>query len=466
MKNVIHIFLVLFFLISCSPSKEVAKETSNSKKGDKVETPAWVIERPSSDFYYIGIGYASKKTSPTDFRDIAKKNALNDLASGISVNVSTNSVLSQLESNDLYKEEFRQDIKVNVNEQLQDYEEVATFENTEGFWVYYQLSKTAYQEGKQKEMEAAIFQGLDYLKKAIDFKAQGRYKESLLASVSGMEKIKKHLDQSLPTQLDGKTIFLGNELFNGYRSVMNEIVIDASEETYRVKIGAVGSLNFVVKSNDGKFLSGMPLQVEVKKEMYAYSQGVSDKNGNLLVNVGKVSRQNFGQYIQVNVDVKQILREAAVSSLTTKLLLLVTPLSEKINIEPLPVYVMIKSVEKNNGVLLTRKWLDGAFREALVSNGFIPVDAIEKADLIIDVHADAANAGSVNEQGMQFFASMLSVSISLKDAKTGALLYENNLTPIKGTQLSFEKAADDAFIKAVKKIKLNVASDLMKAYLQ
>jgi hypothetical protein len=425
-----------------------------------------VNERPSSSFYYLGIGYASKKTSPVDFRDIAKKNALNDLASGISVNVSTNSVLSQLETNNLYREEFKQDIKVSVNEQLQNYEEVATYENAEGIWVYYQLSKTEYQAAKQKEIDAAVYQGLDYLKKAIDFKSQGRYKDCLLSYVSGMEKIKRHLDQSLETQLDGKSIYLGNELFNGYRTVLNEMVVDAKEEVYRAKIGAEGSMPFVVKSIDGKMLSGIPLQIEIKKDLYSYAQGLTDINGLYTVNVGKVSRQTSAQYLQVGIDVKQILREAAVSSLISKLFMLVTPLSEKINIEALPVYVMIQSVEKNNGVLLSQKWLDGAFREALVSNGFIPVSVAEKADLIIEVKADASDAGMNSDNGMQFFASMLNVEVSLKDKATGHLIYQNNFTPIKGTQLSFQKAADDAYIKAVKKIKLNVASDLMKAYLQ
>lgn len=465
MKKLIHLFSVLVFLFSCSGSKEVA-QNQESKKQEKTSVPLWVNERPSSSFYYVGIGRASKKTSPIDFKEIAKKNALNDLASGISVNVSTNSVLSQLETNNLYREEFKQDIKVSVNEQLENYEEVAVYEDAEGFWVYYQLSKSTYQATKQKEIDAAVYQGLDYLKKAIDFKSQGRYKDCLLSYVSGMEKIKRHLDQSLETQLDGKTIYLGNELFNGYRAVLNEIVVDAQEEVYRAKIGAVGSMPFVVKSIDGKRLSAIPLQVEIKKDLYAYAQGLSDVNGVYTVNVGKVSRQTSVQYIQVSIDVKQILREAAVSSLISKLFTLVTPLSEKINIEALPVFVMIQSVEKNNGSVLSQKWLDGAFREALVSNGFIPVNVVEKADLIVDINANASDAGSNSDNGMQFFASMLNVEVSLKDKASGQLIYQNNFTPIKGTQLSFQKAADDAYFKAVKKIKLNVATDLMKAYLQ
>ena len=205
---------------------------------------------------------------------------------------------------------------------------------------------------------------------------------------------------------------------------------------------------------------------EIKKDLYSYAQGLSDANGLYTVQVGKVSRQTSAQYIQVGVDVKQILREAAVSSLIAKLFMLVTPLSEKINIEALPVFVLIHSVEKCNGVLLSQKWLDGAFREALVSNGFIPVNSAEKADLMVEVQADAKDAGNNSANEMQFFASVLNVEVSLKDKSSGHLIYQNNFTPIKGTQLSFQKAADDAYIKAVKKIKLNVASDLMKAYLQ
>ena len=465
MKNFASIFLLIVFLFSCSAPKNVTQEKVDNKKYTQ-EIPLWVKERPASDFYYVGIGRASKKTSPTDFREVAKKNALNDLASGISVNISAQSVLSQLESNNMYKEEFRQDIKVDVNDQLQNYDEVAVYENGEEYWVYYQLSKSDYQAQKKKEVDAAIFQGLDYLKKANDFKAQNRFKESLLAYVSGMEKIKKHLDQSLETQFDGKTIYLGNELFNGYRTLLNEIVIDADVVTYRTKIGMPGTLKFSVKTIGGTAITSMPLQVEIKKNIYSYEQGLSDQNGFYTVNVGKVSRQSTEQYIQVGLDIKQILREAAVSSLISKLFALVTPMNEKVSIEALPVFVFIKSAEKVNGNLVARKWLDGAFRESLVSNGYIPVDIIDKADLVIEITANAVNAGSVKNEGMEFFSSTLEVLVNLKDKATDALIYQNNLTPIKGTQLSFDKAAEDAYMKAVKKIKTLVVNDMITVYLK
>lgn len=464
MKKLVSIFFIFAITFSCSAPKNSGQDKVENRKGTQ-EVPLWVKERPASDFYYIGIGRASKKTSPSDFRDVAKKNALNDLASGISVNISAQSVLSQLESNNIYKEEFRQDIRLDVNDQLQNYEEVSVYENQEEYWIYYQLSKADYQAQKKKEVDGAIYQGLDYLKKAIEFKSQNRYKESLLSYVSGMEKIKKHLDQSLEAQLDGKTIYLGNELFNGYRSLLNEIIVDAEVVTYRTKIGMPGSLKFFVKTLEGKSVASMPLQVEIKKDIYSYAQGLSDQNGVFNVNVGKVSRQSGEQYITVDLDIKQILREAAVSSLITKLFSLVTPMSEKVTIEVLPVFVLIKSVEQVNGNTLGRKWLDGAFRETLVSNGFIPVDAVEKADLILEIKANALNAGSTSNQGMEFFSSNLEVLINLK-FNNDALIYQNNLTPIKGTQLSYDKAAEDAYFKAVKKIKTSIVNDLITVYLK
>ena len=51
------------------------------------QEPHWVKNRPVSDKYIIGIGYADKKTK--DYRAVAKANAQGEIASTISVNISS-----------------------------------------------------------------------------------------------------------------------------------------------------------------------------------------------------------------------------------------------------------------------------------------------------------------------------------------------------------------------------------------
>ena len=54
------------------------------------DMPDWVRQRPVSSLYYIGIGRADK--TDKDYMQLAKQNALKDLASELKVQVSSNSL--------------------------------------------------------------------------------------------------------------------------------------------------------------------------------------------------------------------------------------------------------------------------------------------------------------------------------------------------------------------------------------
>ena len=57
--------------------------------------PKWVKNRPVSSEYYIGVSVVSKDVE--NYMQLAKNKALQDLASQISINISSNSVLHQFE---------------------------------------------------------------------------------------------------------------------------------------------------------------------------------------------------------------------------------------------------------------------------------------------------------------------------------------------------------------------------------
>ena len=59
------------------------------------QTPDWLQERPMGAFDYIGIGSATKDQS--NYQEIAKRNALAELASEIEVTVEANSLLTVME---------------------------------------------------------------------------------------------------------------------------------------------------------------------------------------------------------------------------------------------------------------------------------------------------------------------------------------------------------------------------------
>ena len=75
---------------------KTTRPTAVTSPPSTVERPSWVDSRPVTGAYYVGIGVAPK--SSPDPLESAKKNALNDLASEISVTVEGNSLLYTLDS--------------------------------------------------------------------------------------------------------------------------------------------------------------------------------------------------------------------------------------------------------------------------------------------------------------------------------------------------------------------------------
>ena len=72
------------------------------------EAPSWVAKRPVDKNYFFGIGTASKSSS--NYIQSAKNNALSDLSSEISINISSELVDIMVERSGMNEEESRSEI--------------------------------------------------------------------------------------------------------------------------------------------------------------------------------------------------------------------------------------------------------------------------------------------------------------------------------------------------------------------
>ena len=113
MKQFAHIIFA-FLLVSCGTQKEVVTEEPVAPR------PSWVTSKPIDPGMYSGIGMAYKSAG-ADYIAIAKNNALNDLASEISVNISSSSLFYQIEQDDNLREEFQANTQLKSKENLEGY---------------------------------------------------------------------------------------------------------------------------------------------------------------------------------------------------------------------------------------------------------------------------------------------------------------------------------------------------------
>ena len=169
-----HILLIgVVALVGCK-GHQATVQTVETPVNTEALRPSWVQARPMSDANYVGIGLCPK--SRPDYQESAKKNALNDLASEISVKVEGNSLLYTLDRKSQFDESYTSTINTKTSEQLEGYDLADSWENANEYWIYYRLSKSEYARIKAERKQKAISQATDLYTRSQQSLASGDLK--------------------------------------------------------------------------------------------------------------------------------------------------------------------------------------------------------------------------------------------------------------------------------------------------
>ncbi|NNK80359.1 MAG: LPP20 family lipoprotein, partial [Flavobacteriales bacterium] len=208
-------------LISCSRNKEIT--SSIEENLDPV--PSWVSSRPITSFHYIGIGKASKRGTPDEYQTIARRNALNDMASEIEVTVNSNSLLYTLERNDMLTESFSESIITRSNLRLEGFEVSDDYSDEDYYWVYYRLEKSLYESIKAQRKQEAIERAEIRLNSARQMRESGDLSTAASNYVDALRELQPYWGESNPGS--------GGESVD--RTALNELVEMRSMYTIQVQ---------------------------------------------------------------------------------------------------------------------------------------------------------------------------------------------------------------------------------------
>ena len=211
-----RLFTILLFLVSCSP--KVQPPDPESLK------PSWLKTTPFQDGYYTGIGH-SIKSGTNNYIQAAKKSALDDLVSEIKVNVSSTSVLSQMEVDKKLSEQYEQIIQTTAADEIEEFELVDAWEDVSNYWVYYRLSIARYRQIKEEQKRNATTLATDYLQKARQAEGVGERLQAISFYFQAFRSIEKYLGEVIRVTLDDKEVLLGNEIYASLQSILNKIKI-------------------------------------------------------------------------------------------------------------------------------------------------------------------------------------------------------------------------------------------------
>ncbi len=421
------------------------------RTADTVEpAPYWVQSRPVIPGYYIGIGWARKTRNVFQYQQAARQNALADLAGGISVTISSNSVLHAFESNLGFREDFTTTIEASSMEELEGYEIAGTWEDENSYWVYYRLSRAKHHEVKAKRRNDAAKLSAGHLDHALRAKEQGQLRSSLVYLVNSMEAIRNYLDDPLPLEFRGEQIQLGNRIFSELSSAMSEILIEPDNPEITAKTGSEITspmLRFSVSVYGGDPVPDFPLIASYSERPVRNNRARTGRDGTADFSIDVVRSAATTETFRVEADIEAILAESTSDPVIRRMVRRFGAPGAEVTIRIEPPVIVINATEKNLGEPLEPGILIESTRKSMLEAGYIEGSDISQADFILSINASTVLAGETGA----YSNTSLTGSIALKQPD-GRIVYRRELDGFRGSHFRAERSGEEAFRQAARRI--------------
>lgn len=272
------------------------------------QRPGWISSKPNMDGFYVGVGSASKRLG--DFAGVAKKNALQDLVSEIRINISSTSILSQIDKNSQFKEEYESNIKTIAAAEIQDFERVESFEDDQSYWVYYRLSKATYQAQKQKSLSDVKLMALQFFEKAVQSEQNNSVATAIDFYFRSLLTLKDYWGDNVEVTHQGKNILLAIESYARLQQLLDVINIKPTANT--VRVGGSGNARFTFTIANGTHgLQKIPVLLSSSPARVTPATYVSDDRGEVNVLFSAALWNNTMREAELTLDLKAFAKASA-----------------------------------------------------------------------------------------------------------------------------------------------------------
>ncbi len=456
-----RLFFVTLILGACSPSVTNSSLKSNLQN----PKPEWLAAKPVQSSYYIGIGH-SAKDGTNNYVQSAKNSALEDLVSEIKVNISSTSVLSQIDANKEFQEKYEQIIQTSVADEIQEYEQMDTWEDAQNYWVYYRLSKQRYKDIKDQQKRDAVSLGLDFFTKAKSAERTGDLVLSLGFYYQGFRAVEKYLGDPIRLEFEDKEILLTNEIIASMQLILDKIdlSVNPKEIVLNRRVGQ-NDMTVIAKAVDKnllKSIADLPLTAAFEKGAGdVHPSYKTDGIGQAKILLTKISSRDLEQTVAVKVDMLSFAGNGGgdiYSLIAGKMVVPKATILMKVH-RPL---VYIASSEKSLGIDKSNQQLTNRIKNFLATSGFEFTEDRNKAELSLDVNANSekgAVSGSI-------YITYVTALIRVSTAGDNKEIYATTLDRVKGFSLDFERSSQEAYNKSIEILDKDKLPELLNAILQ
>lgn len=453
----------LFCVVLACKGRHQGQAPIETVQNTEVERPDWVRNRPSSSSYYIGVGLASK--SRPDPQETAKRNALSDLASEISVTVEGNSLLYTLDRKNLFDESFSSTIKTSTSEQIEGFEMVDSWENGAEYWTYYRLSKSEHARIKAERKAKALGTALDLHGRSRVSLAAGDLKAAVDQDIRALIGMKEYWGENDLVEIDGKQVPLVNELYGDLQKLTSGVRFAVLPE--RCELNYAGHFRRELLVSAG-YVEGSRTRELIQLPVLITFAGLSgkvtelkntDAEGRLRTTVQRVEPGAGQNDVLIKLDLDALVSKEHDPVLSKALISSLTVPEMHVPIDLRMPRIHMQTQETNLGQSIGDAGLGIVVREELTQKGFRFVDRAQEADLLLQLNASTRQGGESNG----FFTTFLDVTYTFRDRRTQEVVHEGTEQGVKGVQLDFAKAGIDAYKKAGQEIRKDLVPSIMSA---
>ena len=420
----------------------------------------WVIKMPIENEYYIGISSVLK--SNANYRELAKKQALENIASEISINISSESILNTFENKENLIKEYTNQITINTKNTIEDYELVDIWENKKEYWVYYRLSKKNHKEQTLKAQNMAIENSIAHFEEGLKHKEQLDYKNAYFEFVSAFVAIEKYLGLSLTASFRGRNIFVANEIIKELYQLNDEINLTSATKELNIVLGSTTQCNEILvqtKNIEGIALSAIPINYTIEA-LSISKNAISDNKGLICIELEKIKNASETLILNIHCDLLGYVKNFYPENLAIKALghLVTKDLNIKLHIIKPKIYIELNSADLS----YEKKEQYLNYVESLVFNSQFELTELKsEANIYMLIKLNFKQ-----EIGVFNFKDVLGGNIEVYQAKNKISIFRSPFAEVKtGTSFINDKSINDALSKNLKELEVNFMPQIVSNYL-
>ncbi|MEP2023145.1 MAG: LPP20 family lipoprotein [Reichenbachiella sp.] len=441
MRNLVNLVLLLLLL--------------NMAGCVAARTPNWIKKRPLSDEYYIGISRVS--TSTPDFNQVAKNKALADIISEISVELSSTSVFHQLEENDVLKDTYESWTKTKIEDDLEGYELVDTYNKKGEYWVYYRLNIADYKRIKREKLEKAKKLSISLLEKAHEERNKGEIGTALQLYRQSFDAITPHLKEDLSAFIhEYGRIDLANHNYQSIAETFANLSFKASTDPVLFKPLSNGAAPTILAKYKDQPAMDVPLLIGEYGESIDTFQGAkSDDKGTVQLPIVGAALNSTAS-IEVELDLFKIFGKKTTDNIIGAMFSQKHDApTDRVNVKIIPQSASFK--------IIKRKSEEG---QDLILNKAESILTTYLFNKTTDSAAFSVEIGgkwleSTLDERYNLYRETLSYSIKITDLTSQSVIFQTSKSDLKGMKSGSQmKAREEALDQMESQIKNKIIPEI------